>query len=154
MSDILESGGLETLWDMSDFTYDENVSLKPDGIADQVGAGVDLGQALLYRGGQSLAEAFGFSDSAFGRAMVEGKEENLLDAQLVTSNPLYEDGEFSFRGLLDQVARGAGTVGVALPSMLAAIPAIAVGAKGSTGALLFGGLTSGIMNIGDIGLKA
>ena len=154
MSESIGSTAFDTLWDMSDAQFDENISRKPDGIADQVGAGVDLGQALLYRGGQSLAEAFGFADSAFGRAMVEGKEENLREVEMVTANPLYEDGEFSFRGLIDQVARGAGTVGVALPSLLAAVPAAAIGAKGSAGALVAGGVTSGLMNIGDIGLKA
>jgi hypothetical protein len=144
-----------SLWDMSDAQYDARVSLKPDGIGDQVGAGVDLGQALLYRGGQSLAEAFGFADSSFGQAMVEGKEENLRDVEKVTAHPLYdEEGEFSFRGLVDQVARGAGTLGVAAPSIGAGLLAGALGAKASVGALVAGGITSGIMNIGDIGLKA
>lgn len=150
-----EANAFNTLWDASDLQFDENIARKPDGIADQIGAGVDLGQALLYRGGQSLAEAFGFADSAFGQAMVEGKQENMRDVEMVTAHPLYdEDGEFSFRGLADQVARGAGTVGVALPSLLAAPAAVAIGAKGSVGALVAGGVTSGIMNIGDIGLKA
>ena len=150
-----EANAFNTLWDASDLQFDENIARKPDGIADQIGAGVDLGQALLYRGGQSLAEAFGFADSAFGQAMVEGKQENMRDVEMVTAHPLYdEEGEFSFRGLADQVARGAGTVGVALPSLLAAVPAMAIGAKGSVGALVAGGVTSGIMNVGDIGLKA
>jgi len=150
-----EANAFNTLWDASDLQFDENIARKPDGIADQIGAGVDLGQALLYRGGQSLAEAFGFADSAFGQAMVEGKEENMRDVGMITAHPLYdEDGEFSFRGLADQVARGAGTVGVALPSLVAAVPAMAIGAKGSVGALVAGGVTSGIMNVGDIGLKA
>lgn len=150
-----EANAFNTLWDASDLQFDENIARKPDGIADQVGAGVDLGQALLYRGGQSLAEAFGFSDSAFGQAMVEGKEENMRDVERVTAHPLYdEDGEFSFRGLADQVARGAGTVGVALPALAVAPLAPVVGAKASVGALVAGGVTSGVMNIGDIGLKA
>lgn len=155
MTQSIADVDFNSLWDMADTQFDENIARKPDGIGDQVGAGVDLGQALLYRGGQSLAEAFGFADSSFGQAMVEGKEENMRDVAKVTAHPLYdEDGEFSFRGLADQVARGAGTVGVALPSLLAAVPAMAVGAKGSVGALVAGGVTSGIMNIGDIGLKA
>lgn len=155
MTQSIADVDFNSLWDMADAQYDERVSLKPDGIGDQIGAGVDLGQALLYRGGQSLAEAFGFADSAFGQAMVEGKEENMRDVQKVTAHPLYdEEGEFSFRGLADQVARGAGTVGVALPSLLAAPAAVAVGAKGSVGALVAGGVTSGLMNVGDIGLKA
>ena len=74
--------------------------------------------------------------------------------RVLSAHPLYEDGEFSFRGLLDQLARGTGTIGVALPSLAAAVPAAVVGAKGSAGALVAGGLTSGLMNIGDIGLKA
>jgi hypothetical protein len=155
MTQAIADVDFNSLWDMADAQFDENIARKPDGIGDQVGAGVDLGQALLYRGGQSLAEAFGFADSAFGQAMVEGKEENMRDVEKVTAHPLYdEDGEFSFRGLADQVARGAGTVGVALPSLVAAVPAMAIGAKGSVGALVAGGVTSGIMNIGDIGLKA
>ena len=150
-----EANAFNTLWDASDLQFDENIARKPDGIADQIGAGVDLGQALLYRGGQSLAEAFGFADSAFGQAMVEGKQENMRDVEMVTAHPLYdEEGEFSFRGLADQVARGAGTVGVALPSLLAAPAATVIGAKGSVGALVAGGVTSGLMNVGDIGLKA
>lgn len=150
-----EANAFNTLWDASDLQFDENIARKPDGIADQIGAGVDLGQALLYRGGQSLAEAFGFADSAFGQAMVEGKEENMRDVGMITAHPLYDDeGEFSFRGLADQVARGAGTLGVALPSLLAAPAAVAIGAKGSVGALVAGGVTSGLMNVGDIGLKA
>ena len=150
-----EANAFNTLWDASDLQFDENIARKPDGIADQVGAGVDLGQALLYRGGQSLAEAFGFADSAFGQAMVEGKQENMRDVERVTAHPLYdEDGEFSFRGLADQVARGAGTVGVALPALAVAPLAPVVGAKASVGALVAGGVTSGVMNIGDIGLKA
>ena len=155
MTQSIADVDFNSLWDMADAQYDERVARKPDGIGDQIGAGVDLGQALLYRGGQSLAEAFGFADSAFGQAMVEGKEENMSDVQKVTAHPLYDEkGEFSFRGLADQVARGAGTVGVALPSLLAAPAAVAVGAKGSVGALVAGGVTSGIMNVGDIGLKA
>lgn len=155
MTQSIADVDFNSLWDMADTQFDENIARKPDGIGDQVGAGVDLGQALLYRGGQSLAEAFGFADSAFGQAMVEGKEENMRDVEKVTAHPLYdEDGEFSFRGLADQVARGAGTVGVALPSLALAPLATVVGAKASVGALVAGGVTSGIMNIGDIGLKA
>ena len=149
-----EAIDFDALWDMSDAQFNQNISQSPDGIADQVGAGVDLGQALLYRGGQSLAEAFGFADSAFGQAMVDAKNENLREVNMVKAHPLYEDGEFSFRGLLDQVARGAGTIGVALPALAAAPAATLVGASGTTGALVAGGLTSGLMNIGDIGLKA
>ena len=155
MTQTIEDVDFNSLWNMADAQYDENIARKPDGIGDQVGAGVDLGQALLYRGGQSLAEAFGFADSAFGQAMVEGKEENMRDVQKVTAHPLYdEEGEFSFRGLADQVARGAGTLGVALPSLALAPLAPVVGAKASVGALVAGGVTSGIMNVGDIGLKA
>ena len=155
MTQAIADVDFNSLWDMADAQFDENIARKPDGIGDQVGAGVDLGQALLYRGGQSLAEAFGFADSAFGQAMVEGKEENMRDVEKVTAHPLYdEDGEFSFRGLADQVARGAGTVGVALPSLALAPLATVVGAKASVGALVAGGVTSGVMNIGDIGLKA
>lgn len=155
MTQSIADVDFNSLWDMADAQYDENIARKPDGIGDQVGAGVDLGQALLYRGGQSLAEAFGFADSAFGQAMVEGKEENMRDVQKVTAHPLYdEEGEFSFRGLADQVARGAGTLGVALPSLALAPLAPVVGAKASVGALVAGGVTSGIMNVGDIGLKA
>ena len=143
-----------TLWDLSDLQSQAYIEDRPDGIADQVGAGVDLGQALLYRGGQSVAEAFGFADSSFGRAMVEGKEDNLNKVKQVVANPLYEDGEFSFRGLLDQVARGVGTLGVALPAAGAGLVAPLVGVSGSTGALVAGGLMSGTMQVGDIGLKA
>lgn len=149
-----EAIDFDAIWTAADQQFDRNISQSPDGIADQVGAGVDLGQALLYRGGQSLAEAFGFADSAFGQAMVDGKNENLAEVNMVKAHPLYEDGEFSFRGLLDQVARGAGTIGVALPALAAAPLAPLVGASGTTGALVAGGLTSGFMNIGDIGLKA
>ena len=149
-----ETIDFDALWDMSDAQFNQSVERRPDGLGDQVGAGVDLGQALLYRGGQSLAESFGFADSAFGQAMVDGKNENMRDVESVTAHPLYEDGEFSFRGLLDQVARGVGTVGVGLPSLLAAPVAPLVGASGTAGALVAGGLTSGLMNIGDIGLKA
>lgn len=151
MSDTID---FDTLWSMADAQYDSNTARRPDGIGDQVGAGVDLGQALLYRGGQSLAEAFGFADSAFGQAMVDAKNENLREVQRIKAHPLYEDGEFSFRGLMDQVARGAGTLGVAAPALIASPLATTVGLKGSTGALIAGGLTSGFMNIGDIGLKA
>lgn len=155
MTQSIEDVDFNSLWDMADTQFDENIARKPDGIGDQVGAGVDLGQALLYRGGQSLAEAFGFADSAFGQAMVEGKEENMRDVDKVTAHPLYdEDGEFSFRGLADQVARGAGTVGVALPALAVAPLAPVVGVKASVGALVAGGVTSGVMNVGDIGLKA
>ncbi len=150
-----EAIDFDALWSMSDAQFDQNTARRPDGLDDQVGAGVDLGQALLYRGGQSVAEAFGFADSAFGQAMVDAKNENLREVSRVTAHPLYEEGEFSFRGLLDQVARGVGTVGVALPAAVAAVPlASTVGASGSVGALVAGGLTSGLMNIGDIGLKA
>jgi len=149
-----EAIDFDSLWTSADQQFDRNISQSPDGIADQVGAGVDLGQALLYRGGQSLAEAFGFADSAFGQAMVDAKNENLAEVNMVKAHPLYEDGEFSFRGLLDQVARGVGTVGVALPAFAAAPLAPLVGASGTTGALVAGGLTSGLMNVGDIGLKA
>lgn len=149
-----EAIDFDAIWTAADQQFDRNISQSPDGIADQVGAGVDLGQALLYRGGQSLAEAFGFADSAFGQAMVDGKNENLAEVNMVKAHPLYEDGEFSFRGLLDQVARGAGTIGVALPALAAAPAASLIGASGTTGALVAGGLTSGFMNIGDIGLKA
>ena len=149
-----ETIDFDALWDMSDAQFNQSVERRPDGLGDQVGAGVDLGQALLYRGGQSLAESFGFADSAFGQAMVDGKNENMRDVESVTAHPLYEDGEFSFRGLLDQVARGVGTVGVGLPSLIAAPVAPLVGASGTAGALVAGGLTSGLMNIGDIGLKA
>ena len=72
-----EAIDFDALWTAADQQFDRNISQSPDGIADQVGAGVDLGQALLYRGGQSLAEAFGFADSAFGQAMVDAKNENL-----------------------------------------------------------------------------
>ena len=129
-----ETIDFDALWDMSDAQFDQSVERRPDGLGDQVGAGVDLGQALLYRGGQSLAESFGFADSAFGQAMVDGKNENMRDVESVTAHPLYEDGEFSFRGLLDQVARGVGTVGVGLPSLLAAPVAPLVGASGTAGA--------------------
>lgn len=149
-----ETIDFNALWDMSDAQFNQSVERRPDGLGDQVGAGVDLGQALLYRGGQSLAEAFGFADSAFGQAMVDGKNENMREVESVVAHPLYEDGEFSFRGLLDQVARGVGTVGVGLPSLLAAPVAPLVGASGTAGALVAGGVTSGLMNIGDIGLKA
>jgi len=149
-----ETIDFDALWDMSDAQFNQSVERRPDGLGDQVGAGVDLGQALLYRGGQSLAEAFGFADSAFGQAMVDGKNENMRDVESVTAHPLYEDGEFSFRGLLDQLARGTGTMGVVLPSLAAAVPSVVVGAKGSAGALIAGGVTSGLMNVGDIGLKA
>ena len=151
MTDIID---FDSIWTAADQQYDQYTESQPDGLADQVGAGVDLGQALLYRGGQSVAEAFGFSDSSFGQAMVDGKNENLAEVQKVTAHPLYEDGEFSFRGLLDQVARGAGTVATALPA-LAAVPfSPAIGVSGSTGALAAGGIMSGLMNVGDIGLKA
>tara|TARA_R110000744_G_scaffold355713_4_gene462312 strand:+ start:1656 stop:4925 length:3270 start_codon:yes stop_codon:yes gene_type:complete len=149
-----EAIDFDALWSMSDAQFDQNISQSPDGIGDQVGAGVDLGQALLYRGGQSVAEAFGFADSAFGQAMVDGKNENMEEVNKVQAHPLYKDDEFSFRGLLDQVARGVGTVGVALPALAAAPLAPIVGASGSTGALVAGGLTSAFMNVGDIGLKA
>jgi hypothetical protein len=155
MPEVSAQSAFNSLWDASDLQFDENISRKPDGIADQVGAGVDLGQALLYRGGQSIAESFGFADSAFGQAMVEGKNENIREVEAVTAHPLYdEDGEFSFRGLADQVARGAGTVGVALPALLVAPVAPVVGVSGTAGALVASGVTSGLMNIGDIGLKA
>ena len=84
MTQAIADVDFNSLWDMADAQFDENIARKPDGIGDQVGAGVDLGQALLYRGGQSLAEAFGFADSAFGQAMVEGKEENMRDVEKVT----------------------------------------------------------------------
>ena len=151
MTDTID---FDSLWTASDQQYDQHLSQQPDDFGSQIGAGVDLGQALLYRGGQSVAEAFGFSDSAFGQAMVDGKSENMAEVAKVTAHPLYEDGEFSFRGLLDQVGRGIGTVATALPALAAAPFAPVVGVSASTGALAAGGLMSGVMNIGDIGLKA
>jgi len=151
---MTETINFDSLWTASDQQYDQHLSQQPDDFGSQIGAGVDLGQALLYRGGQSVAEAFGFSDSAFGQAMVDGKSENMAEVAKVTAHPLYEEGEFSFRGLLDQVGRGIGTVATALPAIAAAPLAPAIGVSGSTGALVAGGLMSGVMNIGDIGLKA
>ena len=88
-----EAIDFDALWSMSDAQFDQNTARRPDGLDDQVGAGVDLGQALLYRGGQSVAEAFGFADSAFGQAMVDGKNENMEEVNKVQAHPLYKDDE-------------------------------------------------------------
>lgn len=143
------------LWNAAGEQYDYNYSPMRDGFFDNVGAGIDLGQALLYRGGQSVAEVMGIQDSAFGQAMVEGKENNLREVAKVASDPIFDEaGKFSFAGLGDQLARGAGTVLTALPALAVAPVAGTVGLPATATTLIAGGALSSLMNIGDIGLKA
>lgn len=148
-------GGFTSLWGMANDQYELNYSPMRDGFFDNVGAGIDLGQALLYRGGQSIAEVMGIDDSSFGQAMVEGKEDNLREVAKVAADPMFdEEGSFSFAGLGDQLARGIGTVATILPSAGVGLVAGAVGAPATATTLIAGGGLSALMNIGDIGLKA
>ena len=132
---------------LDEFQELANQQYMSDGFMENIGAGVDLGQALLWRGAAGIGESMGFADTSIVQDMIRMKEENMELVDSVAAVPMYVNDEFQWQGLADQVARGIGTVGVAAP-------AAAVGVLGAKPAFAAGAALSGVMNIGDIGLKA
>jgi len=110
---------------------------------DQLAAGADTGQAVAWEGANQAAKYFGFSGSEFQKLAEKQAAENMAEAKSIPALNLW-----------DQVLRGAGTVAVAAPAVIAGgLAGLTVGA-GASGLAVAGAITSAGMNLGDEAFKA
>ena len=130
-------------WDRAEETTPQEPAFVDDSASAQIGAGIDLGQGLLWEGAGVAAELMGYRDSDFHKYVSEQADKNFAEANAVPALTL-----------ADQVFRGVGTVGAAfVPSVAAAAGSALLGAPAAGIAATAGAITGVGMNLGDLRMK-